>query len=86
MIKRCTTPYFVAPIYYLPLQYAVALLNSGRSKEEALQSAIDRFAYYGKHNGKRLKEFDINQFTKHFNRFISTPNAVLVRKSPKHTL
>lgn len=86
MIKRYTTPYYVAAIYYLPLQYAISLLNSGLTKESALQSAIDRFAYYGKHNGKRLKEFDINQFTKHFNRFTSTPNAVLVRKSPKHTL
>ena len=86
MIEQFTTPYYVAPIYYLPLQYAVSQLNSGRSEEDALQSAIDRFAYYGKRNGKRLKAFDINQFTKHFHRFISTPHAVIVRKSPKHTL
>lgn len=86
MIKRFTTPFYVAPIYYLPLQYAASLINSGLSTEEALKSTIDRFAYYGNRNGKRLKEFDINRFTKLFHRFTSTPHAVIIRKSPKHTL
>lgn len=76
--------YYVAPVYYLPLQYAISLINQGHSQSEAIQSAIDRFAYYGKKNNKPLKGFDKNQFNKHFNRFLNTPDAVLVRKSPKH--
>lgn len=76
--------YHVPPVYYLPLQYAVSLINQGHSADQAAQSAIDRFAYYGKHQNKRLKDFDKNQFIKHLNKFISIPNAILVRKSPKH--
>ena len=76
--------YHVPPIYYLPLQYAVSLINQGHSADQAAQSAIDRFAYYGKHQNKRLKDFDKSQFKKHLNRFTSIPNAILVRKSPKH--
>ena len=75
--------YRVPPIYYLPLQYAVSLINQGHSADQAAQSAIDRFAYYGKHQNKRLKDFDKNHFRKHLNKFISIPNATLVRKSPK---
>ena len=77
-------PFYVAHMYYLPMQYAIALINQGYTKDKAAQFAIDRFAYYGKHQNKRLKEFDKNQFKKHLNRFTSTPNAILVRKSPKH--
>lgn len=76
--------YKVAPIYYLPLQHAIALINHGTPKDQAAQSAIDKFAYYGKHNSKRLKDFDKNQFHKHLDRFLNTPNAFLIRKSPKH--
>lgn len=76
--------YYVASVYYLAMQYAIALINQGTPKAEASQQAIDRFAYYGKHNTKRIKEFDKNQFRKHLDRFLSTPNAFLVRKSPKH--
>lgn len=76
--------YYVAPIYYLAMQYAIALVNQGCSPSVATQSAIDRFAYYGKHNNKRIKEFDKNQFRKHVKRFLDTPNAILIRKSPKH--
>lgn len=75
--------YRVPPIYYLPLQYALSLINQGLPKDKAAQYAIDRFAYYGKHQNKRLKDFDKSHFVKHLNRFIATPNAVLVRKSPK---
>ena len=67
--------YYVAPIYFLAMQYAISLINSGLTKDQATQQAIDRFAYYGKHNTKRLK---------HVDRFLNTPNAFLVRKSPKH--
>lgn len=77
-------PYFVGNLYYLPLQYAINLVNQGHSRSEAAQIAIDRFAYYGKNNNKRLKDFDKHQFTKHLNRFLDTPNAILVRKSPNH--
>ena len=76
--------YHVAPVYYLAMQYAISLINQGYPKDKAAQEAIDRFAYYGKHQNKRLKEFDKNQFKKHLNRFTSIPNAILVRKSPKH--
>lgn len=76
-------PYPVANIFYLPLQYAVSLVNQGVPQSDAAKQAIDRFAYYGKHQNKRLKAFDINQFNKHFNRFLNTPNATLVRKSSK---
>ena len=79
-----TQPYFVAHIYYLPLQYAVSLINQGHSQSEAAKITIDRFAYYGKKNNKPLKQFDKNQFNRHLNKFLNTPNAVLVRKSPKH--
>ena len=76
--------YYVAPIYFLAMQYAISLINSGITKDQATQQAIDRFAYYGKHNTKRLKDFDKNIFRKHVNRFLNTPNAFLIRKSPKH--
>lgn len=76
--------YYVAPIYFLAMQYAISLINSGLTKDQATQQAIDRFAYYGKHNTKRLKNFDKNIFRKHVERFLNTPNAFLVRKSPKH--
>ena len=76
--------YYVAPIYFLAMQYAISLINSGLTKDQATQQAIDRFAYYGKHNTKRLKDFDKNIFRKHVNRFLNTPNAFLIRKSPKH--
>ena len=76
--------YYVAPIYFLAMQYAISLIRSGIPKDQATQQAIDRFAYYGKHNSKRLKDFDKNIFRKHVNRFLNTPNAFLVRKSPKH--
>ncbi len=76
--------YYVAPIYFLAMQYAISLINSGLTKDQATQQAIDRFAYYGKHNTKRLKDFDKNIFRKHVDRFLNTPNAFLVRKSPKH--
>lgn len=75
--------YHVAPIYFLAMQYAISLINQGCSKDHAAQQAIDRFAYYGKHQNKRLKDFDKNHFRKHLDRFTSIPNAVLVRKSPK---
>lgn len=77
-------PYYVATIYYLPLQYAISLINQGHSPADASAAAIKRFAYYGKRNQKRLKDFDRNQFTKHLNRFLNTPHAILVRRSPKH--
>lgn len=76
--------YYVAPIYFLAMQYAISLINSGLTKDQATQQAIDRFAYYGKHNTKRLKDFDKNIFRKHVDRFLNTPNAFLIRKSPKH--
>lgn len=79
-----TKYYYVAPVYYLAMQYAISLINQGYTKDVAAQSAIDRFAYYGKHQNKRIKEFDKNQFKKHLNKFASIPNALLVRKSPKH--
>ena len=76
--------YYVAPIYFLAMQYAISLIRSGLTKDQATQQAIDRFGYYGKHNNKRLKDFDKNIFRKHVNRFLNTPNAFLIRKSPKH--
>ena len=76
--------YYVAPIYFLAMQYAISLIRSGLTKDQATQQAIDRFAYYGKHNNKRLKDFNENIFRKHVNRFLNTPNAFLIRKSPKH--
>ena len=76
--------HYVAPMYYLPMQHAISLVKQGHSRSEALQITIDKFAYYGKHNTKRLKEFDRNAFTKSFNKFLDTPNAILVRKSPRH--
>lgn len=76
--------YYVPPIYFLAMQYAISLINSGLPKDQATQQAIDRFAYYGKNNTKRLKDFDKNIFRKHVNRFLNTPNAFLIRKSPKH--
>ena len=84
MIKRPPKPYFVATVFYYPLQHAISLINQGHSKSDAIQITIDKFAYYGKNNSKRLKSFDITQFTKHVNRFTNTPNAYLVRRSPKH--
>lgn len=77
-------PFYVAPMYYLPMQYAIALLNSGHTEDDAAKQAIERFAYYGKHRTKRLKSFDQNQFRKRLHKFINTPNAILIRKSPKH--
>ena len=76
--------YYVAPIYFLAMQYAISLIRSGLAKDQATQQAIDRFGYYGKHNNKRLKDFNENIFRKHVNRFLNTPNAFLIRKSPKH--
>lgn len=77
-------PYYVATIYYLPMQHAISLINQGYSQDQASKLTIDRFAYYGKHHSKRLKEFDRNQFNRHLTKFLNTPNAILVRKSPKH--
>lgn len=75
--------YCVAPVYFLAMQYAISLINQGRSKAVAAQEAIDRFAYYGKRQNKRLKEFDKNVFIHHLDKFLSIPDAILVRKSPK---
>lgn len=77
--------YFVAPIYYIPLKYASDLVNlCNIPSEQAAEVAIKKYAYYGKSNGKRLKEFDQNIFRHHLNRFLNTPNAIIVRKSPKY--
>lgn len=77
-------PYYAPHIFYLPLGYAISLINQGYSKDQAANMAIRRFAYYGKHNSKRNKYFDNKQFLKHLNRFIHTKDAVLVRKSTKY--
>ena len=45
---------------------------------------IEYFIELTKNDIPQLKGFDKNQFNKHFNRFLNTPDAVLVRKSPKH--
>ena len=77
-------PYYVAHIFYLPLGYAISLINQGYSTEEAYQLALSKFAYCGKRNNKRLKDFDRNQFHRHLIKFINTKNAVLVRKSKRY--
>lgn len=85
MIIHPPTPYYVAHIYFLPLQYAADLVRlANYSKEEASHLALERYTRYGKNNRKRLKEFDQNQFRKHLDKFLSIPNGYLVRKSPKH--
>lgn len=76
--------HYVAPMYYLPMQYAASLYNQGYSQAEAARIAIDRFAYYGKKNNKRLKNFSKENFIKSFNKFVKTPGAIIVRKSPRH--
>lgn len=75
--------YYVAPLYYLPVGHAISLINKGYSTEDAINITIQKFAYFGKRNSKRNKEFNQIQFRKHINKFLSIPNAVLVRKSPK---
>lgn len=76
--------YYVGHLFYLPLSHAISLINQGYSQDEALEITIKRFAYYGRHNTKRNKDFDQNQFRKHFYKFLNTKDAVLMRKSKKY--
>ena len=71
--------YYVAHIFYLPMAHAISLINKGFSKDQACQTAIDKFAYSG--SRKRNKDFNISQFKRHLDKFVDTPNAILVRKS-----
>ena len=80
--RRTMKPFYVTTLYYLPMQYAIALVNSGHTEDDAAKQAIERFAYYGKHHTKRLKEFDQNRFRKHLYKFLNTPHAILIRKTP----
>ena len=71
--------YYVAHVFYLPMAHAISLINKGFSKDQACQATIDKFAYSG--SRKRNKDFNIQQFRRHLDRFVDTPNAILVRKS-----
>lgn len=76
-------PYYVAHQFYLPVGYTLSLINNGVPKDLAVKQTIDRFAYFGKRNSKRNKDFNQVQFIKHIDNFLNTPNAVLCRKSAK---
>lgn len=78
-------PFYVAHIFYRPLGHAISLINQGYSPQDAKEITIRKFAYFGKKNNKRNKDFDQVQFSKHLDKFLNTPNAILCRKSKKHS-
>ena len=73
--------YYVAHIFYFPLSHAISLINNGHSVDDARKIALDKFAYTSR--GKRNKDFNITQFNRHLDKFVSIPGAILVRKSKR---
>ena len=73
-------PYYVPPVYYLPLGHAISLINRGASKEKAMRVTLSRFARFGRGKRKHINKLKPTQFAKHLERFLNTEDAILVRK------